>query len=82
MEYSPVDCGFHDRLESLAVQRIRVPVEVSEDGAVHVVEARIADVFSRDGAEYARLVEARGHEREVRLDRINSVAGIPRPGAG
>lgn len=80
MGYVPIDCSFHDRLESLAVRRLVVPVAVREAGTTRAFEARIADVFSRDGAEFARLVTEDGSEVEVRLDQLVSVAGVTRPG--
>lgn len=81
MDYVPIDCGFHDRLESLAARRMSVPMEITHHGFIRVIEARIADIYSRDGSEYARLVTVDGSEIVVRLDQIVSVASIPRPGA-
>lgn len=82
VDYVPIDCSFHDRLESLAVQRMVVPIQVREADSTRTFEARIADVFSRDGAEFALLATPGGAEIEVRLDRLVSVAGLKPPEEG
>ncbi len=77
--YLPIDCGFHDQLEALAVRGTVVSVEIEDGGAFR---ARIADVFARGGADYARLAPEDGQPpQEVRLDRVLAVSGIPRPDA-
>lgn len=80
VEYVPIDCSFHDRLESLAVHRTLVPIEVVEDGTATRLDARVIDVYSRDGAEYVKLTARDNSEHEFRLDHLVSVAGVPRPG--
>ena len=75
--YVPVDCGFHDRLLALAtLRRVSEVVYLDDQGLERSVEARIEDVYSRAGAEFARLS---GGEI-VRLDRLVRVAGHARPG--
>ena len=81
MDYTPIDCGFHDRLESLAVRRAVVRVEVDEGDSVSVLDARIADVYAEDGVEYLRLVSVDEQDRTLRLDQLVSVDGVGRPGA-
>lgn len=73
--YTPVDCGFHDRLEDLAVRRVPVDVVLHEEEAIH---GWISDVFARDGADWMVLHTASG-AMTIRLDRIRSVNGIPLP---
>ncbi|MEQ9104768.1 MAG: hypothetical protein RIE53_08725 [Rhodothermales bacterium] len=72
--YTPIDCGFHDRLEDYAVRR--VPVDVVLEKVA--VSGLITDVFARDGADWMVLQTATGTET-IRLDRIRSVNGIPLP---
>lgn len=72
--YRSVACGFYDRLEALAVRGQRVVfVYTTEAGAVEQRTARLADLYSRDGAEYARLDD----ETVIRLDWLVSVDGVP-----
>ena len=80
-DYVPIDCGFHDRLEDAAVRRREVSLEVVEDGDTRIISARIVDLFSRSGADWARIVEVGGEERVLRLDRIRRLGGLLRPGA-
>lgn len=68
--YEPIDCGFHDELLSWAT--LQRPVEVvyknhSEDEVT--THGRIADVYTKDGAEYVRM-----HSGEIiRLDMLTQV---------
>lgn len=72
--YQSVACGFYDHLEATAVRRQVVKVVfVDADGCHHAVEAGIADVFSRDRAEFLRLTTG----EEIRLDRLVQVGDVP-----
>ncbi len=71
--YQPIACSFHDRLEAAAVTRSECElVYRASDGARTTEVVRIADVFSRDGAEY--ITTATGEQ--IRLDRIISLDGV------
>ncbi|MEX1181703.1 MAG: hypothetical protein WEF86_00605 [Gemmatimonadota bacterium] len=71
--YHPIDCSIHDRLESAATLRRPVAIAFrSADGEVIEVEARIIDVFARDGVEYLKLEQG----REIRLDDLHTVDGV------
>ena len=68
--YIPVDCEFHDVLEAAATLRRVVAIDhVENEGNRRVADARIADLFARDGAEYMRLDDG----SLIRLDRIVSI---------
>ena len=72
--YEPVNCEFHDILESLATQRKRVKIEIrTETGAVVARVATIADVFAKAGCEYLKLDDG----EFIRLDALIAVDGIP-----
>lgn len=72
--YSPIACELHDRLESAATLRQVVRIVVAEPGvAPREFDDRIVDVFTREGAEFIRT---RGGE-VIRLDRLDSVDGVP-----
>ena len=68
--YTPIDCEFHDVLEAAATLRRNVAIDhLDDEGNRRVVDARIADLFARDGAEYMRLDDG----SLIRLDRIVSI---------
>ena len=68
--YVPIDCEFHDVLEAAATLRRIVAIDhLDDEGNRRVVDARIADLFARDGAEYMRLDDG----SLIRLDRIVSI---------
>jgi Rho-binding antiterminator len=83
--YEPVSCSFHDTLEDAAVRRRPCRVRYRlEDGGLNEVVTTIQDVFTREGAEFARL----GDGTLVRLDRLDgiepddsSTSGSPEGGA-
>ena len=72
--YHPIDCALHDELQLRVIRGRDVEVEWTDPaGVVRRSTGRVTDVFSRDGAEYLRLQDG----RDVRLDRLASVDGIP-----
>lgn len=74
--YRPVNCEFHDVLESAAVLHKEVPIVFqAADGATTTRMARIKDVYSKDGAEFITL----DNGETIRLDALSSVDGV---GAG
>lgn len=75
-EYKPVDCGFHDELVARAT--LAKPVEihyVDDRGNQQCAHDTIADVFTKNSAEYLRLKSG----GEIRLDRLVRVDGIDAP---
>ena len=74
--YVPIDCEFHDVLESLATVRKRARIVfLGPAGDREVRDAVVADVFVRDSAEYLQLDSG----ETVRLDRLVEVDGIAVP---
>lgn len=72
--YHPIDCALHDELQLRALRRTRVGIRVQDgSGPPEELNGVVVDVLSRDGAEY--LVLEGG--REIRLDRLVEVDGIP-----
>ncbi len=65
--YRPVACGLYDRFEAAAVQRRPVRL-VLRDGTA--LTGRIADVLSRDEAEWLVLATTDGAHHTGRLDTI------------
>lgn len=71
--YIPIDCEFHDVLEAAATLRRIVSIDHLDDGGNRrVVDARIADLFARDGAEYMRLDDG----SVIRLDRLIAIDDV------
>ena len=70
--YKPIDCSSHDELLELATfGQVTEIAYQDEHGEEHAVRDRIADVFTRDGAEYLRTEGG----LEIRLDRLKTVEG-------
>jgi Rho-binding antiterminator len=72
--YTPVSCGLYDRLLLLATRGAECRIAYLDDQRRRAeLRGRIADVFSRGGAEYLRLESG----REIRLDRLVEIDGRP-----
>lgn len=72
-DYVPIDCGVHDRLESLAVRQTPVAVVWRGDtGGARRATARITDMFARDAADWVTLSTG----ETVRADRLVTVDGV------
>lgn len=67
--YEPVSCDFHDQLEAAAVEKNDVELVFDEQGVRQRERGVVEDVFTREGAEFARLRNGDG-ARDVRLDHI------------
>jgi Rho-binding antiterminator len=69
--YTPIDCDFHDRIESLATLRRRVDVvHESDAGSEAVSEGIIADLYTAPTKEeFLRMDDG----TRIRLDRIVSI---------
>ncbi|MEM6325624.1 MAG: hypothetical protein AAF791_00765 [Bacteroidota bacterium] len=68
-DYTPIACGFHDRLEDSAVRREPVRVVWREGQSERTEATTVDDVFARDGADWVRL----GTGETVRADRLVSI---------
>lgn len=68
-DYQPVSCDYHDQLEAAATRHLEVEIEFDQQGVSQRERGKVADVFSRDGAEFVRFAADNG-EVEIRLDRI------------
>ena len=71
--YQPINCAFHDVLESVAVLRTPALIHfLDDDGVAASLQSRIADVYSHDGAEFLRLPSG----ERIRLDQLLSIDGV------
>lgn len=70
--YDPVSCDWHDELEAAALHKKEVVLELAEGNDRKSERGRVADVFTRDGAEFVRIENGDG-SAEIRLDRIQAM---------
>lgn len=71
--YVPISCQFHDLLETIATTRKVVQtIFHDEEGVQRTCRSNIADVFSRQRAEFLRM----GTGESIRLDRLVEVDGV------
>jgi Rho-binding antiterminator len=71
-DYQPINCEFHDVLESLATTRKNAEVAYRDaEGTLRMSSALIQDVYVRDHAEYMTLSTG----ETLRLDQIVAVNG-------
>ena len=70
--YEPVSCDYHDQLEEAAMHRKRVELEFDLEGVTQKEKGTIADVYSRDGAEFVKFQSPDG-QIDIRLDHIISL---------
>lgn len=80
-DYLPINCTFHDRLEDYSVRGALVHVVFWKDEELIGTEARIDDVFAKNGADFALLAMPNGSTALVRLDKLVSVNGFEMPTA-
>lgn len=72
-DYRPIDCGYHDELQLIALRKMMVPIVYRKpDGKQVAIESKIADLYTREGEEFLLLPTS----EEIRLDRLVSVNGL------
>ena len=74
MDYQPIACVAHERLEFAVLKRRRLKL-VCRDAAGAIAGLPL-DVYTKDAAEWLRLRDDTGVEHTVRLDRILSFEEI------
>lgn len=73
-DYRPIDCDRHSVLELLATRRVRATVKANDDaGRALTLEGIVTDVLTRRGEEFLILRDQAGHDRAVRLDRLQAL---------
>jgi Rho-binding antiterminator len=70
--YEPVSCDYHDQLEAAAMHKKRVELEFELEGVMQREQGTIADVYTREGAEFVKF-QAAGGQIDIRLDHIISM---------
>jgi Rho-binding antiterminator len=76
-DYQPVSCGFYDELGLRMLRGQACTLVVGDDDTTQTVEAVIEDIYTEGDAEYVRLDDG----RRIRLDLIQQVDDVTRPGA-
>ena len=77
--YQPIACSVYDRIEQAAVRGTHHVVRyTAPDGSEVDARGRVADVFSRGGAEYLQVDGG----PTIRLDRVRALDDAPRPDPG
>lgn len=71
--YIPIDCGLHSNYELLAMHRREVDVCWDSASGMEEKTGRVVDVFTRNKAEYLRLLLAEGDIVDIRLDHIRKI---------
>ena len=70
--YTPINCEFHDVIESCITRRQPVTLQVTGPaGEVQTLHDKVTDVFALEGAEY--LVTEGG--QKIRLDQLQAIDG-------
>lgn len=73
--YEPISCDVHDQLEAAAVKKHEIELVFDDQGTRQRERGQVEDVFTSEGAEFARLRNGDG-ARDVRLDRIVEVREV------
>ena len=76
-DYQPVSCSFYDELGPAHDAGAGLYARGGGRGRPQTVEAVIKDVYTEGDAEYVRLDDG----RRIRLDLIQQVDNVTRPGA-
>ena len=58
--YQPISCDYHDQLEEAALHRKQIELEFELEGVPQKERGTIADVFTRQGAEFVKFVALSG----------------------
>jgi Rho-binding antiterminator len=71
--YQPINCEFHDVLETVAVRRTPVGIDyLDDDGVPSRIHSSIVDVYASGGSEYLQLASG----AILRLDQLVEVDGV------
>ena len=70
-DYQPINCGVYSEYEPAILQcRRLLPGWRDCAGNPHLERLRPVDLYTRKGAEFLRVMDCAGSEREIRLHRI------------
>ncbi|MGB3571461.1 MAG: hypothetical protein WBA01_05415 [Phormidesmis sp.] len=69
--YTPVSCELYDKLEAMATLHRAGEISYrTESGDTKAANAKIADVYAKDGADYCKLEDG----TVIRLDRLATIS--------
>ena len=70
-DYQPVDCGLHSEYELAIMHKNKLILSWHDSaGTEHVEQLIPTDLRTRNGEEFMAVLNAKGEELEIRLDRI------------
>lgn len=69
MDYQPISCMQHERLEFAVLRRIPLKLRLASGVAL---EGLALDVYTQGGVEWLKFRDATGVEQVIRLDQIKS----------
>jgi transcriptional antiterminator Rof (Rho-off) len=69
MDYHPISCMQHERLEFAVLRRIPLKLRLASGVAL---EGLALDVYTQAGAEWLKFRDTAGVERVIRLDQITA----------
>jgi Rho-binding antiterminator len=76
MDYRPVACAFHERLEFSVLRRLSLLLAYEDAGEVREERVMPLDVFTGGGAEWLTFRRHGGEVGKVRLDRIRTFSEV------
>ncbi len=75
VDYRPIPCADHERLEFAALRGLSLRLTLTDGGQL---EGHVLDVYARAGAEWLRFRDVSGTEHVLRLDALASFSEIQR----
>jgi transcriptional antiterminator Rof (Rho-off) len=73
MDYQPISCMQHERLEFAVLRRIPLKLRLANGTAL---EGQALDVYTQAGAEWLKFRDTAGVEQVMRLDQIQSFSEV------
>ena len=73
MDYQPISCMQHERLEFAVLRRIPLKLRLMNGNSLNGLAL---DVYTRGGAEWLKFRDATGIEQVIRLDQIKSFSEV------
>lgn len=73
MDYQPISCVQHERLEFAVLRRIPLNLRLANGDSLHGLAL---DVYTQGGAEWLKFRDVTGVEQVIRLDQIKSFSEV------
>lgn len=73
MDYQPISCMQHERLEFAVLRRIPLKLQLLNGDTLN---GQALDVYTQAGAEWLKFRDSSGVEQVIRLDQITSFTEV------